>query len=311
MARTTNKKSALPKPSTLYKKAYCSLLSERQKEVDNFTQWLLRTPTDGIKIGKHPVDTHKLLSNIRREAFLTGNAPFGSSGELKAFLEQVGAQTAGVKGAEKLKKYFEVCDKFQLKGLKIPSDQLPATLFRYISRRETVEKILETVGGIVVRSGKLPPTQICETIAENWRDAKVRKIDVGLGRPDSAVFATFNDESVDSPRTDAGKMARALALPCVLPSGVEKKIELYEMTYRTNEVNDLRFSTIADAGDSHLFDPAEESPPDPTNKKSCYGWTQPYESSELHRQPEIVHSNKPANILLFPPRFVGEFEVRA
>jgi hypothetical protein len=119
---------------------------------------------------------------------------------------------------------------------------------------------------------------------------------------DSEVFATFEHEA-GAPRHDAAELSRALALPLWQSPRTGMEI-LFELSYATDDVEDHRFPTVADARWLHLFRPAPEQEPDGTVHASCYGWTEPL--GPYPAQPEIVHDNAPLQVLSGPPRFVGE-----
>ena len=132
----------------------------------------------------------------------------------------------------------------------------------------------------------LPPEKACELLAAGWDSSLLQDVMLAI-KP--KVFATFEHDE-PAPRDDATALSRALALLFWERARTKEEI-LFELSYPTDSVADPRFPTVAEAGWSSLFQPAEEQIPDPGSPRTCCGWTRPL--GPHLAQPEIVHDNAP------------------
>jgi hypothetical protein len=245
-----------------------------------------------------------LAANLRNESHLVGDGAFGDTNKLASFLKELGKRHARAKSMlAREKRYNSTCRKFELKGLAIPRPHLPDALLRYSTSRTLAAKIVERLLGKAARwafdNGTMTPEDAFARLVPAWASSRLTPKD-RLSRG-TGVFATF-DHAAGAPRGDARAMSEALALP-VAAAGLRRDEILYEFAYATDSVDNHRFPTVADAGRSHLFEPAPEVEPEPANAATWWGWTRPLGARPP--QPEIVHANESLRILKSPPRFVG------
>jgi hypothetical protein len=279
-------------PSDLHHRALSRLSTDERTALGRLTAWL-----EGDSVGV------QILENLRAEAHLVGDQAFGHPGELSAFLRRCAACSAdGTNPSGLSHTYEDVCEEFTGRGLRIPSEHLPEAFLRYSTSRALLGRLIEQLLGDQVladfQQDLLPPEKACELLAASWDSALLQDVMLGV-KP--KVFATFEYDQ-PAPRDDATALSRALALLFWGRARTKEEI-LFELSYPTDSVTDPRFPTVAEAGWSPLFQPAEEQIPDPRNPRTCCGWTRPVGVQSA--QPEIVHDNAPVTIVETPLRWVG------
>ncbi len=278
-------------PSNLHHRALSRLSTDERTALGHFAAWL-EGHSEGVQIQE----------NLRAEAHLVGDEAFGHPGELSAFLRRCAASFADEAPSVPLSAYEDACEEFTGCGLRIPREHLPDTLLRYSTSRALLGRLIEQLLGDQVladfQQDLLPPEKACELLAADWDSALLQDVMLGI-KP--KVFATFEHDQ-PAPRDDATALSRALALLFWGRARTKEEI-LFELSYPTDSVADPRFPTVAEAGWSSLFQPAEEQIPDPGSPRTCCGWTRPL-GPQL-AQPEIVHDNAPVTIVETPLRWVG------
>jgi hypothetical protein len=285
--------------SKLYTSARSTLSAAEKKSLAAFDSWLKRVR---VKSNGDPVDGRQLCANLKAEAHFTGAGAFGDATELAAFLARCAQAHRLTKGmAKRVDGYVQTCDAHGAKGLPIPIARLRPNLLRYSTSKYAAAVIIERVLGKVARiefdAGRLSPEDAFKRIAARWGSTSMTPVEKLSGG--SVVWATFRQKK-GTPRDDANDLAQALALPLPpRPSGTL----LFELAYPAAKVSNHRFPTVADAGLIHLFRPAREVPPDPSRKRTWWGWTNPL--GGWPAQPEIVHDNASLQVLRRAPRFVG------
>jgi len=248
-----------------------------------------------------------VLENLQAEAHLVGNREFGDPLELAAFLRRCAARfTAASDPAEQHRCYEEACKEFSGRGLRVLREHLPERLLRYSTSRTLLGLLAEQLVGepasIDLRLGFLSPEKACDLLAAAWDSSRLSKGELGVT---PQVFATFEHPGATS-RDDALAMSQALALPFWERPRTSEEI-LFELAYPTDSVDGPRFPTVAEAGWSSLFQPAEELPPETEEPRSCCGWTRPLGPHSA--QPEIVHDNASVAVMSSSPRWIGRIPV--
>jgi hypothetical protein len=246
----------------------------------------------------------RLVENLQAEAHLVGDEEFGNAEALVAFLRACGSSHAPPSDAAAC--YDRSCKAHLLKGLRIPLDRLPPGLLRYTISRHLASALIGRVLGVSARADfddDLYAEDLLGELVAAWDPGAWDPVlldGLFLGR-DASVFATF-EHSAGPSRTNARALSEALALPFWgMPRTTDEL--LIELSYPTGGVTETRFATVADAGLMHLFRPAHDLEPSPSDPLTWHGWTQPIGTHPP--QPELVHANAPISILDHPPRFVG------
>ena len=283
--------------SQLYTLAQGSLPAAEQQHLTDFETWL----TD---INEPHLNSAQLVANVRDESHLVGAGHFGDPNELAAFLKACGqAHSKATSELQRRTGYSSACSAFELKGLGIEQASLPAGFLRYSVSKRLVAMLVERMLGRMARrdfdSGLMSVEDAFNRIAVYWSAARLTNAEMLASS--SSVFATFEHDGT-APRDDAGALADALALPVLLRVGAGEEI-LFEFSYQRDLVQGYRFPTVADVGLSHLFQPAPEVAPDPTQRHTLWGWTRPLGGQQS--QPEIVHENAPLRVVDSAPRLVG------
>jgi hypothetical protein len=288
-------------PSNLYQAAVASLSDEERNAFVALETWL-----EAVTTGAHrPVQSLRVVENLRAECHLLGDNAWGDPRELAEFLkrcaEEHGTLTSDL---ERYDGYEGQCTAHQGKGLRIDPAHLPPVLLRYVRSRELVGKLVEKILGDAARAdfqtGRLTVDDALEQVADSWDPAALEDEDRLGADWDQVVFATF-EHPAGAPRDQALGMAEALALP-VRPRREEILVEL---SYGVDSAPNHRFPTIADAGLAHEFQPAPEVEPNDGHPGSRWGWTRPFGS--WPPQPELVHDNVSLKVLDGPPRFLGRY----
>lgn len=284
--------------SQLYTLAQGSLGVAEQQHLTDFETWI----TD---INEPQLNGARLVANLRDESHLVGAGHFGDPNELAAFLKACGQAHSKVTSEfQRRTGYSSACSAFELKGLGVEQASLPNGFLRYSASKTLVATLVERMLGKMARrdfdSGLMSVEDAFNRIALYWSAARLTNAEM-LARSTSAVFATFEHDGT-APRDDARALADALALPVLLRVGAGEEI-LFELSYQRDSVQGYRFPTVADAGWFHLFQPAPEVAPGPTQLHTLWGWTRPLGGQQS--QPEIVHENAPLRVVDGAPRLVG------
>ena len=290
-------------PSALYQKARAALSDEERKDLGHAEARLAGAlpEEDGYQISGGGV-----LDNIRLEAHLTGDGPYGEPAEFSQFLAKWAAlhEAAGSEDGRR-EAYSEACHGFSLRGLPVPRSVWPPVLLRYVTGRRVVEVLVERVLGRKacddLKSRRIEIEDTLAKLATDWDPAPLEDGD-RLARGE-VVFATFEfGAPARLPRGDARQIAEALGLRAAARRPGREDV-LVELTYPAKRVGRIRVPTVADAEWNDLFDPAPERVPDPGQPETCYGWTRPL--GPQVPQPEVVHENRSLKVLTGPPRLVG------
>ena len=283
--------------SQLYTLAQGNLPAAEQQRLTDFETWL----TD---INELHLNGAQLVANVRDESHLVGTGNFGDPNDLGEFLKACGE--AHSKATSELRRrdgYSAACSAFELMGLGIERASLPAGFLRYSVSKRLIATLVERMLGKTARrdfdSGLMSVEDAFSRMLVYWSAARLSDADT-LARS-SAVFATFDHDGT-APRDDSTALADALALPVLLRVGAGEEI-LFEFSYQRDSVRGYRFPTVADAGWFHLFRPAPEVAPEPTDPHTLWGWTRPLGGQPS--QPEIVHENAPLRVVDSAPRLVG------
>src|SRR5687767_13583815 len=116
-------------PSKLLRSALKSLPQAGWRTLVYFGAWLksYRGTVKQVTNGK------RILKNLFGEAHLVGDATFGDSSELSAFLRCCAARLASGLGPTTKHHpcYQEVCGRFEGRGLRVRPEHLPDRLLRY------------------------------------------------------------------------------------------------------------------------------------------------------------------------------------
>ncbi len=289
-----------PRPeSRLYGQALALLTDGERQALLDFVAWLDQHPG----IPKSAVDGARIRGNFCAESHLVGGGPFGDPTELVAFLRRCVTRFTGTTTLEERHACYEdACEEFLKRGLRISRHHLPDRLLRYVTSRALLARLAQRMLGRAARAAGSDDIRALvmsfPRLQARWSSSRLTAGE-RLGRG-GAVFATF-DQGAGAPRHDPVALSQALALPFWGRPRAGDEI-LVELTYRTDDVADHRFPTVADAGWGHLFSPASETAPDDAAPDTCCGWTAPLQG---HAQPEIVHANASLHVLDSPPRLVG------
>jgi len=278
--------------SKLYRDARSLLKGDDVRCLDSSETWLASQASGP-----------RLLANLQRESHLVGMGTFGSPRYFKDFLHTWSHRNeSGADDSDRQACFCQVCSEHERWGTKIPPEVLPDQLIRYLVGptllREVIGQILGRSAKANFDSGMLTVDDAFSRMKSKWKPDLLRDCD-RLGRG-GTVFATFSNLR-PAPGT-AQDVVEAIAHPVVTASSTRDQF-LFEFTYFSARVEDHRIPTIADAGWFPMFEPAPESPPDPGDHHTCFGWTRPI--GKQAPQPELVHQNESLKVVHRAPRFIG------
>lgn len=279
-------------PSALYQDVRSSLEEDDLHRLDRSEAWVASQESGP-----------RLLANLQQESHLVGTGAFGDFEAFKGFLQTWCARNESAADDSGRQECFcQTCGEHERQGTEIPKEVLPEQLIRYVASRTCLSEILSQVLGPVAREsfdkGILTVEDAFSRMKSKWNPSLLRDSD-RLGRGDT-VFATFSNPGSD-PRT-AQDIAEAIAHPVVTAVNSRDQF-LFHFTYDSAQVEDHRIPTIADAHWFPLFEPAPEDPPDPSDPRTCFGWTRPI--GKQLPQPELVHQNESLKVAYRAPRLVG------
>jgi hypothetical protein len=251
-----------PRPeSGLYGQAWALLTDGERQALLAFVAWL--ESHSGLPTTS--VDGARIRGNVCAESHLVGDGPFGEPAELVAFLRRCASRFSGTATPEERHACYEAaCEEFLKRGLRIPRHHLPERLLRYVTSHALLARLSQRILGRSARAAGSDDIRALvmsfPRLQARWSPALLTAGERLGRRPDDAVFATF-DHACGAPRHDPVALSQALALPLWSRPRMGEEI-LVELTYRTDEVANHRFPTVADAGWGDLFAPAAEIAPD-------------------------------------------------
>lgn len=276
-------------PSRLYQSASSLLSDAAQADLAASETWL----------SSHAVGV-QLLDNLKKEAHLVGDDPFGDPSVYSTFFVAWSSQhILAASDSDRRSSYCGACSVHELRGSRIPPEVLPFILVRYLTSRTVLRRMIERMLGedavVDFDAGEIDLEDVFERLEMYWDPSRFQATD-RLGKGEG-VFATFGRQPGNARQT-----VEALAHP-VLVSPLSGEEFLFLLRYRSSDVEDHRIPTVADAAWFPLFEPAPDVPPDPRVFDSCFGWTKPLGGQRA--QPELVHRNSSLKIVSEAPSFVG------
>ena len=247
-----------------------------------------------------------LWQNLHDESHLVGAAGWGDTTALREFLLSCIGKWTGT-ASSVIAEYVTACGEHELYGLPIKKMHLPNQLLRYTESRYFVAALLETLvspdAKVDFTNRILTDAEAVRLLAGAWVPAELGRAGLRLSPPwKKSTFATFEDIRLPQPqRADARLLAAALGLRCAqVPNSMES---LYGFAYARDMIGEWRFPTVADAANYELFRPSPENPPTMPPAATCWGCTGPLLGQQA--QPELVHNNASADVLLSPIVYVG------
>ncbi len=267
-----------------------------------FETWLLDSPSITEKWDR---EGDFLLENIRNDGAFE-YAPSDYSSEFENFLHQCTtlATAPASTGHEKRQKFLKICQQFSLIGQPIERKNIGNLIYRYVGEYLLGELLKEAGNELLYDKLQDGFYTYEEVLAELFNNGMPNNFSEHTYlHCDASVFATIASSN-GLHTASAEDVANRLALPtkCICNYYSERK-PLFRISYTPESLDEIRFPTVADAGNYTYFSPTDL----PKMTSQDTGLTGPF-SDHFSPEPELVHSNQKANIISQPMEWVGFVE---
>ena len=290
---------------SLFQIAYtrlCDAHSDFAQTWTQFAAWLEDSATITEEWDRNALH---ILKNIEAEgAFSTSDNNVSEEFEkFLLFCSQIPSDP-NLSEDQRKEKFKSLCQDFSLSGRPIPGRRISDVVHRYTGDYLLVQLTLRPGNEMLydqLQEEEVDYEQVTKKLALRWSENSFS--DNEKLHRDPSIFATTNDDD-NLHQSSANEIADRLALPAkCIASYYQESSPMLRLTYRRDALHQVRYPTVADAGNYTYFSP---TPLEKVDDQQT-GLTKPF-NEHLPPCREFVHANTKANVIIKPLEWIGFVE---